>query len=139
MTAPILPINVKNRLLYYAGLTKPTTWDDDWRGAIMGTINKAIKDKAMQLGFPAPSEARHLLLAWFFVPDLKVKPAMSAVELTPQMINGLNKWLGSWSDGEEWHTRATFALEAVLCLQMAYGELLEVQGQMQFMPDGIDI
>ena len=48
-----------------------------------------------------------LVCAWLFLPDEAVFVPMSRTELTPQMINGLSRWMSENKDGA-WVQRYTF-------------------------------
>ena len=121
MTSNIIsPLRVRERCREYASRLEPRLFDDKRFGAIIGSINAAIKQLSPD-GLDITNQNRRLVFAFLFLAEDQPFEPVSAKGLTAQQKHALEMWVGSVHDAEtgDWLPRATFKAEAVWILGVA--------------------
>jgi hypothetical protein len=90
------PIKIRERVLHYAALDEPKTFDKGVMGAITGAFNNALigGDRSMY------SAALHRRQVWgiLFTKDDCIPGEFHSTALSPTEWNGLFRWMGaSWN------------------------------------------
>ncbi|MFH1635593.1 MAG: hypothetical protein ABIG63_16505 [Chloroflexota bacterium] len=98
------PNVVRARLRDYASRPEPQEIDKSVRGAVIGEINKALRIYLTDEKKEIDSD-RRWIFGWIFGSDDEPFREMHTKELTPQMVNGLKRWIGAKLMGSEWLPR----------------------------------
>ena len=120
MTSNIIsPLRVRERCREYASRLEPRLFDDKRFGAIIGSINAAIKQLSPD-GLDITNQNRRLVFAFLFLAEDRPFEPVSAKGLTAQQKHALEMWVGSVHDAatDTWLPRATFKAEAVWILEV---------------------
>jgi len=121
MTSNIIsPLRVRERCREYASRLEPRLFDDKRFGAIIGSINAAIKQLSPD-GLDITNQNRRLVFAFLFLAEDRPFEPVSAKGLTAQQKHALEMWVGSVRDAatDAWLPRVTFKAEAVWILGIA--------------------
>jgi hypothetical protein len=105
------PLEVRRACLHYANKPEPVTFDKGKFGAAIGALGSAVAQLDLE-GNDVTQANRRLVCGFVFTPDDKPFEPLKGSQLTPQMQNGLYRWVGSALINGEWMPRDTFRDEA---------------------------
>lgn len=91
------PVKVRERVLHYAGLDEPKSFDQGVAGAITGVFNKVLRgsDGSMY----AAALHRRQVWGFLFTKDESIPMEFHSAGLSPTDWNALYRWMGaSWKD-----------------------------------------